>query len=124
MTARIQQVAAYLLALQGVLYIIAAIVVFDRLSVEALRFAGTGLGWVFLALLNLTALTTRTRRSALLTLGANSLGFLYFVLLAVAVPDWRTAVALVLVLVCFVGSAVGVRRARPSGVRHHHDAAQ
>ncbi|UCC71931.1 MAG: hypothetical protein JSV86_16400 [Gemmatimonadota bacterium] len=112
MTVRIQKLAAYLLALQGIIYTASTVALFDSLSVDALRFAGTGLGWIFLALLNLSALTSRTRRAELLTVGANGVGLLYFVLLAVAVPDWRTAVAILLVLGCLVGSVTALRSRR------------
>ena len=123
MTAWFHKLAAYLLILQGAAYIVAAAVVFDsRLTLDALRFAGTGLGWIFLALLNLTALAGQMRRGLALAVGANSLG-LYFVLLAVAAPGWRTAVAILLVLGCLVGSATALRQLGTSRSGPRSDAA-
>lgn len=111
MMARVHRVAAYLLLLQGTAYTVAAGVVFDgRLSLDALRFAGTGLGWIFLALLNLSALASPTRRAMTLTVGGNGVGLLYFVLLAVATPGWLSVIATIVVLGCLVGSAMTLRR--------------
>ncbi|NIM51391.1 MAG: hypothetical protein GTO22_19430 [Gemmatimonadales bacterium] len=111
MTTWLHMLAAYLLVLQGSAYIVAAAVVFHgRLTLDALRFAGTGLGWIFLALLNLSAIASRTRRGLALAVGANSLGGVYFVLLAVAAPGWRTAIAILLVLGCLVGSVMALRQ--------------
>jgi hypothetical protein len=116
MLARIHRVAAYLLVLQGAAYVIAAVIVFDgRLTLDALRFAGTGLGWIYLAFLNLGAVAARDRRAVTLALGANGLGLVYFALLAVAAPGWRTVVALVLGLACLTGSVTALRQL---GVRH------
>lgn len=113
MTAWLHQLAAYLLMLQGSAYIVAAAVVFDgRLTLDALRFAGTGLGWVFLALLNLSAVASGSQRALSIAVGANSLGLVYFVLLAVAAPGWRTAVAILLVLGCLAGSVMVLRQLR------------
>jgi hypothetical protein len=113
MLAQIHRVAAYLLVLQGAAYVIAAVIVFDgRLSLDALRFAGTGLGWIYLALLNLGAVGGRERRAVTLALCANGLGLAYFALLAVAAPSWRTVVALVLVLACLAGSVTALRQLR------------
>jgi hypothetical protein len=104
------RIAAYLLAVQGLAYTVAAAAVFDRLSLDALRFAGTGLGWIFLAALNLSSLSSGRRQAVVMTVGANVLALLYFVLLAVAAPSWRTAVAILLVLACLAGSAMALRR--------------
>jgi hypothetical protein len=116
MLIQIHRLAAYLLALQGAAYVIAAVVVFDaRLSLDALRFAGTGLGWIYLALLNLCAVAGRERRAVTLALGANGLGLAFFALLAVTAPGWRTVVALLLILACLAGSVTALRQLR---VRH------
>jgi hypothetical protein len=111
MIAMLHRLAAYLLILQGCAYVVAAAVVFDaRLALDSLRFAGTGLGWIFLALLNLTALANRSWRGVLLAIAANVLGLLYFVLLAAVAPGWRTAAAILLVLGCLVGSVMALRQ--------------
>jgi hypothetical protein len=121
MILRIHRVAAYLLILQGIAYTVAAGVVFDgRLSLDALRFAGTGLGWVFLALLNLSALASPTRAAMRLTVGANTVGLLYFVLLAVVTPGFVSLIAALVVLGCLAGSAMAVPPLEMSdrGARH------
>ncbi|KPK01779.1 MAG: hypothetical protein AMS20_12965 [Gemmatimonas sp. SG8_28] len=45
-----------------------------------------------------------------LAIGANGLGLAYFAVLAVAAPNWRTVVALVLVLACLAGSVTALRQ--------------
>jgi hypothetical protein len=107
------RLAAYLLAVQGVVYSGAAALVFDRLSLDALRFAGTGLGWIFLALLNLGSRSSTARRVVVMTVGANALASIYFILLAVAAPSWRTGVAIVIIVICLAGSVTALRRPAP-----------
>jgi hypothetical protein len=116
--------AAYLLAVQGLAYTVAAAAVFDRLSLDALRFAGTGLSWIFLATLNLASLASGTRRVVTMTVGANVLAVLYFVLLAVAAPSWRTALAILIVLACLTGSAMALRRCLGAGGATDEDSAR
>jgi hypothetical protein len=113
MMTRIHRLAACLLAIQGLAYTGAAALVFDRLSLDALRFAGTGLGWIFLALLNLGSRSGTARGVVVMTVGANALAFIYFVLLAVAAPSWRTGVAIVIIVICLAGSVAALRRPAP-----------
>jgi hypothetical protein len=109
----IHRLAACLLAVQGLAYTGAAAIVFDSLSLNALRFAGTGLGWLFLALLNLSSRSSAARRIIVMTVGANALALIYFVLLAVAAPSWPAAVAIVIIVICLAGSVTALRRPAP-----------
>jgi hypothetical protein len=70
------RLAACLLAVQGLAYAGAAAIVSDSLSLNALRFAGTGLGWIFLALLNLGSRLSTARQVVVMTVGANALALI------------------------------------------------
>jgi hypothetical protein len=107
---RAYSIATCMLLLEGIAYSISAMVVFKgQLSIDALRFLGTGLGWLFLALLNLSAGSLRTRRTARLVVVANCLATLFFLALAMAKPGALAILALVVVLVCLAGSFRALR---------------
>ncbi|MDY7108608.1 MAG: hypothetical protein SYC29_08215 [Planctomycetota bacterium] len=110
MMTRMHRLAACLLAIQGLAYTGAAAIVFDRLSLDALRFAGTGLGWIFLALLNLSSRSSAARGVVVVTIGANALAFIHLILLAVAAPSWPAAVGIVIIVICLAGSVTALRR--------------
>jgi hypothetical protein len=110
-TARIQQIAAWLLAVQAIVHTGFTPVVFGRgISVDALMFAGTGIGWLFLALLNLAQLATSERRVAAIATVANVVGLAMFAGLMAVSPGWKVVVALILTLCCLVGSATALNR--------------
>ena len=101
---RAYSIATYMLLLEGIAYSISALVVFKgQLSIDALRFLGTGLGWLFLALLNLSVGSLRTRWTARLVVVANCLAALFFLALVMAKPGALAILALVVVLVCLAG---------------------
>ena len=111
---QVQKLAAFMLIVQGVAYTFAAIMIFDRLSLDVLRFAGTGLGWIFLALLNLSSVINGNKKAFRITFCANCLALLYFVLLAVSSPGWKSAIAILLILACFAGSVKTVLQSETS----------
>ena len=107
---RIYSVATYLLLIEGIAYAAAAFVVFQgRPSIDALRFGGTGLGWIFLAMLNVSASDSTTRRTVRLAVTANSLAALFFVILVLVKPGLISALAVLVILACLSGSILALR---------------
>jgi hypothetical protein len=112
---RAWSIATYLLLLEGVAYAVTAAIVLDgRLTIDAVRFIGTGLGWVFLALLNLSAMRSSVRGTVTLALVANSLAALFFLALVIVKTGALSVVALLGILVCLAGSFRTLREPSPS----------
>jgi hypothetical protein len=110
---RAYSIATCVLLLEGIAYSISALIVFKgQLSIDALRFLGTGLGWIFLALLNLSVGSLRTRWTARLVVVADGLAAVFFLALAMAKPGALAILALVVVLVCLAGSFRALRDTR------------
>lgn len=109
---RVYSFATYLLLVEGIAYSITGLILFDgRLTIDALRFMGSGLGWVFLALLNLSAVASPGSRTVTLTLVANCLAALFFLALAIVKPGAISLVALLITSVCLAGSLRALRQA-------------
>ena len=110
MTATLQRIAAWLLAIQALIQTGFTPAVFGRgLSVQALMFAGTGLGWLFLALLNLAQLASTERRVALIATVGNVVGLLMFAALMAVAPGWKVVAAVLFTGCCLVGSITALR---------------
>jgi hypothetical protein len=111
MTATIQRVAAWLLALQALVHTGFTPAIFGRgISVDAVMFASAGIGWLFLALFNLAQLASSERRVAVITTVANVIGLLMFAALMAVAPGWKVMAALLFTVGCLAGSLTAARK--------------
>lgn len=100
----VHKVSAYVLLALGLLHTLLTPLFYPRFSDDALWFAGTGLGLVFLALLNLAVLLTPTRTGLNLCLMANLTGLLYGVFIVVVLPEPQAYIALAAFLAVTFGT--------------------
>jgi hypothetical protein len=104
----IQKISSYVLLLLGVVHTVLTPVFYSQFSEGALWFAGTGLGLVFLALLNLAVLLSPTHAGLNLCLVADLAGLLYGILIVVGLrgpePQPHAYIALAAYLAVTVGT--------------------
>ncbi|HMB24097.1 MAG TPA: hypothetical protein VKP08_14740 [Anaerolineales bacterium] len=107
----IYKASAWVLTGLGILHTVLTPLFYSSLTEDALWFAGTGLGLLFLGLFNLAML--RAPAAHELCLAANILGSVFGILIVVVMPAPQALLA----LLAFLGVTVGCVFARVSLVR-------
>lgn len=99
------KISSYVLLALGVLHTALTPLLSPGFSIEALWFAGTGLGLVFLGMFNLAVLHSPTRFGLNLCLAANLAGLVYGVLIISILPEPQAWIALLAFLATTLGTA-------------------
>ena len=100
----VHKVSAYALLALGILHTALTPLFYQQFDVDTLWFAGTGLGLIFLALLNLVALRSPIRIVRSICLAANLIGLVYGILIVIVLPEPQSFLALLSYLIVTVGS--------------------
>lgn len=98
------KVSAYALLALGILHTALTPLFYQQIDVDALWFAGTGLGLIFLALLNLVSLRSPASVTRFICLAANLIGLVYGILIVIVLPEPQSFLALLSYLAVAVGS--------------------
>ena len=97
------RISAYLLLI-GVIHAALTPLFYDKFSPDALWFAGTGLALVFLSLLNIVAERIRAGWILKICVAANLIGFIYGVLIVIALPETQAFISLAIFVAVTIGS--------------------
>ncbi|MBN2388235.1 MAG: hypothetical protein JXB85_14555 [Anaerolineales bacterium] len=106
----VHKVSAYVLIGLGLLHTLLTSLFSPGFNTDALWFAGTGLGILFLGLFNLAAVRAPVRTTLDLCLAANLIGTVYGIMVVVILPAPQAFLA----LLAFLGAAIGIIVARRS----------
>jgi len=104
----IHKVSAWALVGLGSIHILLTPLFYSGFTIDALWFAGTGLGTLFLGLLNLAVLHAPARAALDLCLLANIIGSVYGILIVIILPEPQALLA----LWAFLGATLGLVSAR------------
>ena len=113
----VHKVSAYILLALGILHTALTPLFYQQFDVDTLWFAGTGLGLIFLALLNFVALCSPVRIARGICLAANLTGLSYGILIVIVLPEPQSFLALISYLAVTVGSVFSLIR---RDVAPHH----
>lgn len=94
----------------GILHTLLTPLFYSAFTIDALWFAGTGLGLLFLGLFNLAVLKPGVQAALNLCLTANIIGFVYSILLVIILPEPQVFLA----LLGFLGATLGLSFAKKS----------
>lgn len=106
----VHKVSAYALLALGILHTVLTPLFNQQFDVDTLWFAGTGLGLIFLAVLNLVALRLPTRVERSMCLATNLIGLAYGILIVIVLPEPQSFIALLSYLAVTVGSRFSLFR--------------
>ncbi|MBN1888480.1 MAG: hypothetical protein JW850_10835 [Thermoflexales bacterium] len=106
------RITAYALSLLGVLHTVLTPLFYDRLSPDALWFAGTGLALVFLGLLNLVAERTWQAWAIHICIAANVVACIYGILIVIALPEIQAYVAAIIFIAIVIASILAQQNVR------------
>jgi len=106
----VYQASVWALIGLGILHTLLTPLFYSSFSGDALWFAGTGVGLLFLGLFNLTVLRAPERVAFHLCLPANIIGFVYGILIVIVLPEPQAFLA----LLAFLGVTIGLISARKS----------
>jgi len=98
------KISSYLLFILGVIHTLMTRVFYQPFSIDALWFAGTGLGLVFLGLLNITSLKIYMSSVYNITIFANILFTLYSVFVVIVLPEPQAFIVILLIICALIGS--------------------
>jgi hypothetical protein len=112
------RITAYLLLI-GVIHTALTPLFYDRLSVEALWFAGTGFALVFLSLLNIAAEHIFEPWILNLSIAANLAGCIYSILIVIVLPEVQAYVGLAIFLAVTVTSIIARSKCGFAGQTAH-----
>lgn len=98
------KITAYSLSLLGVVHTVLTPLFYDRLSPDALWFAGTGLALAFLGLLNLVAERAWQAWAINICVAANVVSCIYGILIVVALPEIQAFVAAIVFIAIVIAS--------------------
>jgi hypothetical protein len=99
----IHKISSWIILVLGVGHTLATPNFYPGFSAEALWFAGTGLGLVFLGLLNLVVIRNPTPTGLNLCIAADAIATVYGILIPFVVPEPQAYLA----AVAFLGSTAG-----------------
>lgn len=99
----VHKVSAWTLVVLGTGHTLLTPIFSPGFDTDALWFAGSGLGLLFLGLLNLTVLMSAARATLNLCLIANLMGFVYTTLVAVTLPVPQAFLAILASLGVMIG---------------------
>ncbi len=94
----------------GILHTLLTPLFYSGFTTDALWFAGTGLGLLFLGLFNLAVLKSGAQAALNLCLIANIIGSLYGILIVIILPEPQAFLA----LLAFLGVTLGLSFAKQS----------
>ena len=94
----------------GILHTLLTPLFYPGFTIDALWFAGTGLGLLFLGLFNLAVLKSGAQAALNLCLIANIIGSLYGILIVIILPEPQAFLA----LLAFLGATIGLIFAKKS----------
>jgi hypothetical protein len=97
------RISAYLLLI-GVIHTALTPLFYDRFSLNALWFAGTGLALIFLSLLNIVTERIHADWVLKICVAANLVGCIYCILIVMALPEIQAFISLLIFLAVTVGS--------------------
>jgi len=98
------------LILLGSIHVILTPVFYKTLDTGALWFAGTGLAFVFLGIINVYRIRTKEKATRVLCAIANGVANVYCILIVIKLAEPQAYISLVVLLVLFVFSLMDLGR--------------